>query len=61
MFRRRAEAAVDDEALDARIDETLGRGEHARTIADKLAAWSGRPRREVYERVVTRKGRKGKG
>jgi len=52
------EASVDDNALDARIDDALGRGEHARTIADKLAAWSGRPKRAVYERVVTRKGQR---
>ena len=48
---------VDDSALDARIDEALGRGDHARSTADRLAAWSGRPRREVYERVVERKKR----
>jgi 16S rRNA (cytidine1402-2'-O)-methyltransferase len=48
---------VDDAALDARIDEALSRGDHARTVADRLAAWSGRPRREVYERVVERKKR----
>jgi 16S rRNA (cytidine1402-2'-O)-methyltransferase len=51
------EAAIDDAAVDARIDEALARGEHARTIAAKLAAWSGRPRRVVYERVVARKRR----
>jgi 16S rRNA (cytidine1402-2'-O)-methyltransferase len=51
------EAAIDDAALDARIDEALARGEHARTIAEKLAAWSGRPKRAVYERVIARKGR----
>jgi 16S rRNA (cytidine1402-2'-O)-methyltransferase len=51
------EETVDDEALDRRIDEALASGQHAKTIADRLAAWSGRPRREVYERVVTRKGR----
>jgi 16S rRNA (cytidine1402-2'-O)-methyltransferase len=51
------EARVDDAALDARIDEALARGEHARTTADRLAAWSGRPRREVYERFVARKRR----
>jgi 16S rRNA (cytidine1402-2'-O)-methyltransferase len=50
-------ARVDDQALDARIDEGLARGEHARTIADRAAAWSGRPKREVYERVVVRKKR----
>ena len=33
----------------------LARGTHAKTIAERLAAWSGRPKREVYERVVTRK------
>ena len=52
------EAAIDDDALDARIDAALAQGEHARTIADKLAAWSGRPKRAVYERVVTRKGKR---
>jgi 16S rRNA (cytidine1402-2'-O)-methyltransferase len=48
---------VDDAGLDARIDEGLAKGEHARSLAEKLAAWSGRPKREVYERVITRKGR----
>jgi 16S rRNA (cytidine1402-2'-O)-methyltransferase len=51
------EAAIDDAAVDARIDEALARGEHARTIAEKLAAWSGRPKRSVYERVIARKKR----
>jgi 16S rRNA C1402 (ribose-2'-O) methylase RsmI len=49
------EETIDDDALDKRIDEALASGQHAKTIADRLAAWSGRPRREVYERVVTRK------
>lgn len=51
------EARVDDAALDARIDQELARGEHARTVAERLAAWSGRPKRDVYQRVVTRKNR----
>lgn len=46
---------IDDDALDARIVEELARGERARTVAEKLAAWSGRPKREVYERVIARK------
>jgi 16S rRNA (cytidine1402-2'-O)-methyltransferase len=46
---------VDDAALEARIDEELGKGLHAKTIAERLAAWSGRPKRDVYERVVARK------
>jgi 16S rRNA (cytidine1402-2'-O)-methyltransferase len=49
-------ARVDDAMLDARIDEALARGEHAKAIAERLAAWSGRPKRVVYERVVERKG-----
>jgi len=49
------EATVDDAALDARIDEELARGGHAKSIAERLAAWCGRPRRDVYERVVARK------
>ncbi len=47
--------AITNEALDARIDAALERGEHAKTIASQLAAWSSRPRRDVYERVVGRK------
>jgi 16S rRNA (cytidine1402-2'-O)-methyltransferase len=46
---------IDDDALDLRIDEALARGDHARSIAERLAAWSGRPRRELYARVVARK------
>ena len=49
------EAAIDDAAIDARIDEELARGLHAKTIAERLAAWSGRGKRDVYERVIARK------
>lgn len=51
------EDAVDDDALDRAIDEGLAAGAHARSLADRLAAWSGRPRRDVYQRVVARRGR----
>lgn len=47
--------SIDDAALDARIDEAIARGEHARSASERLAAWSGRPKREIYERFVTRK------
>ena len=50
-------AAIDDAAIDARIDEELARGTHAKATAEILAAWSGRPKREIYERVVARKRR----
>lgn len=50
-------ARIDDAALDARIDEALARGEHARSAAERLSAWSGRSRREVYERLLARKQR----
>jgi 16S rRNA (cytidine1402-2'-O)-methyltransferase len=52
------ESTIDDVAIDRRIDEALARGDHARAIAERLAAWSGRPRRELYERVVERKNRR---
>jgi 16S rRNA (cytidine1402-2'-O)-methyltransferase len=52
-----AGAAVDDAAIDARIDEELARGGHAKGVAERVAAWSGRPKRAIYERVVARKGR----
>ena len=46
---------VDDAAIDARIDRELDSGAHAKTVADVVAAWAGRPRRLIYERVVRRK------
>lgn len=46
---------IDDAAVDARIERELDGGAHAKTVADVIAAWCGRPRREVYERVVRRK------
>jgi 16S rRNA (cytidine1402-2'-O)-methyltransferase len=48
-------ARVDDAALDVRIDTELAAGTHAKAIAERLSAWSGRPKREVYERVLRRK------
>lgn len=49
------EEAIDDAAIDARIDEELTKGAHAKTVAERLAAWSGRSKRDVYERVISRK------
>ena len=46
---------IDDVAIDARIDRELELGAHAKTVADVIAAWCGRPRREIYERVVRKK------
>jgi 16S rRNA (cytidine1402-2'-O)-methyltransferase len=50
-----SEESVDDDALDARIDEGLAKGAHAKSLSEQLAAWSGRPKREVYARVLARK------
>jgi 16S rRNA (cytidine1402-2'-O)-methyltransferase len=50
--------AIDDGAIDARIDAELATGAHAKTAAERVAAWSGRPKREIYERVVRRKSAK---
>jgi 16S rRNA (cytidine1402-2'-O)-methyltransferase len=50
-------ATIDDEAIDARIALELSHGLHAKAVADRVAAWSGRPRRELYARVVARKDR----
>jgi 16S rRNA (cytidine1402-2'-O)-methyltransferase len=47
---------VDDAAIDARIDAGLAEGLHAKSLAERLAAWSGRPKREMYARVLARKG-----
>ncbi len=49
------ETTVDDAEIDRRIDEGLAGGLHAKTLAERLAAASGRPKRELYERIVKRK------
>jgi 16S rRNA (cytidine1402-2'-O)-methyltransferase len=46
---------ISDVAIDERIDKELASGLHSKTIAERLAAWSGRPKREIYERVIARK------
>lgn len=51
--------AIDDDAVDARIDDELAKGTHAKAAAERIAAWSGRPKRVVYERVVRRKSERG--
>jgi 16S rRNA (cytidine1402-2'-O)-methyltransferase len=43
---------VDEVELTARIADAVGRGETARMAATRIAAWSGRPRREIYARLV---------
>ena len=53
--REESSEHIDDAAIDARIDRELDGGAHAKTVADVIAAWCGRPRREIYERVVRRK------
>jgi 16S rRNA (cytidine1402-2'-O)-methyltransferase len=56
-----AGAKIDDERVEARIREELARGETAKTVAQRVAAWAGRSRREIYERVLDVKGRGGHG
>ena len=47
--------SIDDAQIDARIDTELAAGTHAKAAAERIAAWSGRPKREIYERVIRRK------
>src|SRR5690606_5139293 len=51
------EVEIDDAAIDVRIDQELAAGRKAKDAADVVAAWSGRPRREIYARVVGRRER----
>ena len=48
---------VTDSTLDERIDQLLRSGDSAKEVSSHLAAWSGRPRREVYSRVLAIKKR----
>lgn len=55
--RPKAAETTADADVDARIDAELAAGRRAKEAADIVAAWSGRPRREVYARVVSRSKR----
>ncbi len=52
------ETTVTNDQLDERIRLELRANLHPKTIASKLAAWSGRQRRDVYQRIVELKGQK---
>jgi 16S rRNA (cytidine1402-2'-O)-methyltransferase len=52
----REERGLSDEDLDRRIDEGLARGRRARDLAEEIALETGQPRREVYGRIVARRG-----
>jgi 16S rRNA (cytidine1402-2'-O)-methyltransferase len=45
-----------DVDLDARIDEELKKGRRPKEIAEAMAMATGRPRREIYARVLARRG-----
>ncbi len=51
----RSEEGPSDEDLDRRIDEGLARGRRAKDLAEELAIETGRPRRDVYARIVARR------
>jgi len=46
-----------DDQVDERIEAELARGQGAKAVAQRVAAWSGRSRREIYERVLAAKNR----
>ncbi len=50
-----AESVVDEGLLNARIDAELAQGTHAKSAAERIAAWSGLPKRAIYERIIRRK------
>lgn len=45
-----------DAEIDARIDEALALGRRARDVAEALALETGLPKRELYARVIARRG-----
>jgi len=54
--KERVGPGMSDEAVDARIDDELALGRRAKDVAEAIAIESGRPKREIYGRVVARRG-----
>lgn len=46
---------VGDEEIDRRIDEGLAKGRRAKDLAETIALETGRPRRDLYARIVARR------
>lgn len=55
-YAGRAAPALGEAEIDARIDEELARGRRAKDVAEALALETGRPKRELYGRVIARRG-----
>jgi 16S rRNA (cytidine1402-2'-O)-methyltransferase len=53
--KARVGPGMSDEAIDARIDEELAKGRRAKDVSEAIAIESGRPKREIYGRVVARR------
>jgi 16S rRNA (cytidine1402-2'-O)-methyltransferase len=51
-------ARVSDDDVAARIAAEVGRDEPAKALAQRVAAWSGRSRREIYQLVLEAQGKK---
>lgn len=47
-----SDTAPTDSEIDRRINELLQQGNHTRTVANLVAAWSGQNRRDLYARVL---------
>jgi len=48
--------SLGEEEIDARIDEGLSQGRRAKDVAEALALETGRPKRELYTKVIARRG-----
>ncbi len=49
-------APVGDAEIDERIDQELARGESSKNAAQRISAWAGRSRKEIYQRIIVRRG-----
>ena len=54
--RARVGPGMSDEGIDARIDEELALGRRAKDVSEAIAIESGRPKREIYARIVAKRG-----
>jgi 16S rRNA (cytidine1402-2'-O)-methyltransferase len=48
---------IDDAALDSEIERAIAAGERPKTVAERLAAWSGRTKREIYAKALSARSR----
>ncbi len=58
LIESSAEVTINADSLDAQIDQLLGKGHPLKEVRDLIASATGLPKRDIYQRILARSGKK---